>query len=264
MKRRRLFDGDGAVAEAAPLVFLHIPKTAGTSFAGHVAAHFRDDEIAPPYWGAPASLESARDKRFVAGHFLLRQAIVPFAGAFLTTFLREPVARVQSQYRSFHDPAKLNQAWRDRMSAAQRDDFEFAQRASFDEFILSDRDSLTDHIDNVQTAFLADADLKERAALASAIRNLRTRIGFFGIQERFEDSLELFRFQTGSDRLFTLPESEQNPSVAADLGLSTKGRRRLADLVALDVALYAAARRLFRWRLAELRLIRQPLREMFR
>jgi hypothetical protein len=263
MDRSRLFDRRGPVPGAAPLVFLHVPKAAGSSFMLHVAAHFRADEIGPPYWGDPATLQSARGKRFVAGHILFRDAIGAFEDAFLATFLREPVARVQSQYRSFHDPAKLSEPWRQRMTAEELANLEFAQRASFEEFVLSDRHNILAVLDNVQTAYLADADATGQAAVDSAIRNLRTRVGFFGLQERFEASLDLFRFQTGSRRRFTLPAASQNLSVAADLGLSAKGRRRLAEHVALDIPVYDAARRLFSRRLTEL-LIRRPFGALFR
>jgi hypothetical protein len=263
MKRRLIFNNQGDAAGADPVVFVHIPKTAGTSFTGYLVTHFRREEIAPPYFGDLATLESTRGKRFVAGHFLLSQALGVFPNAFFLTFLREPVARIQSQYRSFHDPAKLTDAWRQHMSAEALEDIEFAQRATFEEFVLSKRPSIRGHIDNVQTAFLADAGLEGRAALESAIRNLQTRISFFGIQERFEEALELFRFQTGSKKPFTVPREHRNLSVPADLGLGAKGRRRLEELVALDAGLYAAARRLFWARYTQLWLLWRPLRPLF-
>ena len=81
---------------------------------------------------------------------------------------------------------------------------------------------------------------------------MQTRIGFFGIQERFEQSLELFRFQTGSEKPFTVLREHRNLSVPADLGLGVKAQRRLEELSALDAELYAAACRLFSARYARL------------
>jgi len=261
--RGRLFRGGAIAPGAPPIVFVHIQKTAGTAFRAHLARHFRAEEIAPPYLSVPDALEAVRDKRLVAGHFSLARAMPLFPGAVFMTFLRDPVARIQSQYRSFHDPANLTEAWRQRLPEAQLGAIEFAQGASFEEFLFSDHPTLRHHTDNLQTFCLADHGLDGAAALESAARNLEGRIRFFGLRERFADSIELFRATTGSRRDFAVPAAQWNRSAPAELGLSARGRERLAELVALDVVLYQAGTRLFDRRLAEARSIWRPLRRIF-
>lgn len=260
MRLRRLFVDGRIAADAPPIVFLHIQKTAGSSFSWHLRSHFTPAQIAPDYWGDERTLQENGDKRLIAGHITFAQATRHFPTAFLVTMLRHPVARVQSQYRSFHDESRRARDWRLHIALERQRDVDFATKASFDEFILSDRPTIRGHIDNLQTYFLADRGLRGRPAVEAAIRNLHTRIGFFGIQEHFDRSIGLLHLLTGSHRRSSVPESERNVSLAADLELSKRGRERLAECTALDAELYAAAQRSF-WRTyLPWRLVPTPIR----
>lgn len=95
-------------AESGPTVlFMHIPKTAGTAFREAIQVNYRECEIAY-FYGTPPGflvgdlrrlpLEQRRDLRLVIGHFqygihheLPRESLY-------VTVVREPAARLVSQY----------------------------------------------------------------------------------------------------------------------------------------------------------------------
>lgn len=89
-------------ARTAPGIhFLHIPKTAGTSFMQLLERQYRKDEICPAYlWRDLIPLLGTADRfRVFRGHFY-----APLAGQLpgrrmrTVTFLRDPVARALSHY----------------------------------------------------------------------------------------------------------------------------------------------------------------------
>lgn len=99
------------VPEDTRLVFLHLPKTAGTSLRAALARHFRPEEVFRPEgladWGE--ALADPGRYRFWAGHmpFSLVALIPP--PVFVVTLLRDPVERILSLYtfwRRHADPAR--------------------------------------------------------------------------------------------------------------------------------------------------------------
>jgi len=99
------------VPEGTRLVFLHLPKTAGTSLRAALARHFRPEEVVQvdslAEWGE--ALADPGRYRFWAGHmpFSLVALIPP--PVFVVTLLRDPVARILSLYtfwRRHADPSR--------------------------------------------------------------------------------------------------------------------------------------------------------------
>jgi hypothetical protein len=107
-------------ASGQRLVFVHVPKTAGTSFRVALAANFRRNQIFFHYAASspvtsPVLRRPIREKRFgvirrlldqqdrflLAGHFNagLYQPLLP--PRHFVTFLREPFARLVSEYKHF-------------------------------------------------------------------------------------------------------------------------------------------------------------------
>jgi hypothetical protein len=92
------------------VLFMHIPKTAGTAFREAIAANYKHPEIAYLYPTLPGFLvgdlralpvEQRRSYRIVIGHFQFgMHEALPQQSEYIT-IVREPVARVLSQYAYF-------------------------------------------------------------------------------------------------------------------------------------------------------------------
>jgi hypothetical protein len=183
----------------AVCLFLHIPKTAGTTLKSCVYEHFavpgsdRDwfhDGIyyfpygfhkpERPAFDAHARTAFARDDlRAVVGHFWYgAHALVP-RPSYYVTLLRDPIERVTSLY--YHDVATHHETFHDAIAA---------RGASLEEFVT---DFCCREVDNDQTRRIAGVEPGYRLCttdlLELAKRNLRDRFAFVGTTERFDESL---------------------------------------------------------------------------
>lgn len=102
-----------------PIVYLHIPKTAGTSFRVSAEKYFgkknilldygvasksTSDEILSTYYRGEdidALRAQGANKKFLGGHFSLPRYREIFPDSPVVTFFREPVSRVVSEYVHF-------------------------------------------------------------------------------------------------------------------------------------------------------------------
>lgn len=230
---------------AAPVVYVHIPKAAGTTLK---------DAMARVYAGRPmlfflprsgelerfAALPASARARFavVAGHepFGLHRV---FDGTGLTpsviTVLRDPLARVGSLFHYIHrEPGHpLHRRF-------------VAERMTIAEVYLRVR---AEPFDNHQVRFLAGPTAHGKPFgtlttddLAAAKRNLSEGCAAFGLQERFDESLAWFARalgwpDAGAGRL--------NVSPARPEGFTDAERSLVLEHNALDRALYEYAIGLF-------------------
>jgi hypothetical protein len=253
-QRPRLFSSSNKPAGEKGIAFVHIPKTAGTWFAGFLTRHFPEAAIAPPLYGHTSqSAFMDPEKQLFCGHFLYSQARVASSRLLFVTFLRDPVQRTISQYRSLHNPANFTKAWRDTVSVEEAATaVEWCQSASFDNFVRSDNPFILAHVKDVQTRYLSSFPFDDHEAfLSSAIDNLQNSFFFVGVQELSQSSLSLFRHQTGSSLQWNPSQRQKNQSLDYDASLSKAGQQRLEDLIRNDQALYKAGRQLFDQRIAQ-------------
>lgn len=224
------------MADAAPLVFLHVPKTGGSTLVAIARRQFPVAAVAR----LPDSLAAARadlarrpeaerrQLRFLHGH-------VPFGvhsalpGARYVTLLRHPVARLVSVY---------HYALREPDWAAHR--LIHDRHLTLEQFVDS---PIAAEFNDGQTRFLAGGDqpVPARETLAAALHNLQ-QLAFVGITERFDASLALLLRRFAWRRRFYRRENvnRHRPALArvAPRVVALIERRN-----ALDLELYAAGQR---------------------
>lgn len=179
--------------------FLHIPKTAGTSVTNILESVFEEDRIlAPKQFNNVRKhpIEIFERAELVAGHYPHREVYrrLPKKPNLTMTFLREPVAHFQSLF--FHLQIDPTFAYTIRLVK----DKETAEAihaelrgATFDEFLEGRHGTL---FENFQTRYLAGGLSKEYEhysddQLLPIAESMLLALPFFGITERFSDSLRL-------------------------------------------------------------------------
>ncbi|PJF40168.1 MAG: hypothetical protein CUN54_06320 [Phototrophicales bacterium] len=220
------------------LIFLHIPKTGGTTFTTIIQRQYKRSEVYA--YGPETALREAFDAlpydnranyRLIHGHFgygfheKLPQEVV------YITLLREPLARAHSHYHH----------------VCRTPDHPFHQQAqamSFAEFIES---GILRRFDNGMTRMLAgvDEDLPFGAVsselLTQAKTNLRDHIACFGLLECFDESIVLLRRRFGwcIVQYARANVNRERPPIPLD------ERRIIEQHNQYDLELYAYAQALF-------------------
>jgi hypothetical protein len=224
-----------AMPDAQPLVFLHVPKTGGSTLVAIARRQFPAAAVASlpnSLAGARAALArqpeaERRQLRFLHGHvpFGVHTAL-PGAPRYLT-LLRHPVARMVSvYYYALREPD-----WEAHRVIHER-------RLTLRQFIDSPAAA---EFNDGQTRLLAGSDepAPTRATLAAALHNLTERLAFVGVTERFDASLAVIRRRFAWRRVFYRRENvnRRRPALArvAPQVVVLIERRN-----ALDLELYAA------------------------
>lgn len=239
------------------MLFLHIPKTAGTSLQLPLELKFVHTTIYAPYWiPSRAALKpgSLAEYRLLRGHFYYDQAIkllgkVPI----VATMLRDPVERVLSFYSFTKQPG-----YRFRHEALKGDLLSYLLNPD-----------ICPHVTNLQTKMLAVqyprvspddpvplnreyVRLSVDAASLERAKHLLETCAFVGLTERFRDSLALFAYTFGWQP--DQEEMRENKTLVrtrrADLT-----QEELDTILALneyDMQLYCHAQQLFETRFAEM------------
>ncbi len=167
-------------------LFMHIPKTAGTSLRSIVDNNLGPKNVLTYYNqnsrqlldNLDAHLTVHPDFRAIIGHFKFGLHQIVDRSTTYITFLRHPVARTISQYKEHY----VNQRH---------------LLQDTDGNILSLADSVRNNPNlyaNYQTEFLIDdedLDLADEATAELALKNLETHFSVVGLVEYFEQSISL-------------------------------------------------------------------------
>ena len=238
------------------LIFLHIPKTGGTS----LTATFRDSVGKAGVWQVdapqlPQSLAHFRSApaaelmaiRVLSGHFPIGLDRYLPGPSFYATILRQPVDRVLSDYYY------CQRAESHPLHAAIK-----AGDLPLERFIETCPNAMTlrlcdFNLERHPTAWREqNLGLEPAARFAMAAKNLSERIAVVGLYEALENSLALIAGRMGWPRR---PIARRN--VTADRPKVSEHPpallRRIEALNEWDSALYDLARRRFRWALADQR-----------
>ena len=182
------------------LLFIHIPKTAGTTFVSILRASYPPEEIKLLYpenalktqymedfYALPTQQRDAHKVYIGHYHWGLHQYI-PSASKYLT-FLREPIAQVISHYRhtvNNQDRVRLAEIVRNHPNLCSFTQHERAR--------------------NPQTLYLSGCTPEEieknpQYCLDKAIQNLENHFACIGITERFEESLACIAYVLGWEKV---------------------------------------------------------------
>ena len=234
-----------APAEQPPLwLFVHVPKTAGSSLASDVAA------IVPPYRSihidhtdrsrpGPERFDAATEAfiqaqesspaRIASGHVQWRHVariIAAVPGVRLFTMLREPKARLVSDYLYQRSPMHP-------LAAEVK-----ARIPDFDAFLELRGQQ------NRAARHLAPLRLIEAGDPAAVIAHIRSRFAFIGIQERYELCFRALTARLGKQiwpsarKRVNEGAGEERAAVMARLE-APEVQARIAELNAVDLAIYA-------------------------
>ena len=227
------------------VIFLHIPRTGGTTLQRIPERNYGRDRILTFYdFERSAGVERfarlpepERAKyKFIKGHLYFGfHRFVPGDSAY-ATFLREPIARASSFYRyaCTHSDHYLYRSINE-------------ERLSLE--ALLEREE-TSELFNLQTRMIAGCvndprTSVDRAALERAKENLRTHFCFVGLTEAFDASLLLLARTLG----WRMPFYVRRNASGKERRLNNVGDEQINGLLreanALDLELYAFAQELF-------------------
>jgi|GEM_PF-2544997 len=221
-----------------PLFFVHVPKTAGTSFSNYLANHWDHGDAYQPIIGGMERMKPDRKVNFYFGHVDF-SAIAEPEKYFLITFLRDPIERCVSQYKSWNNPRNLreNNPWYGVMTQEDIAVLKLAQKMTLSDFILCENPSFDAQLFNLQSQMLCDR-IDGVYDYKSAIANVLERFHYVGIVERFAWSIETFRSMFSRTLPYQLPEERENRSSQSHLRMTPKAMQRLLDMNQHDINLY--------------------------
>lgn len=244
----------------APILFVHIPKTAGISLKSLLRsrcdhAAYLDISEGWPEWPDLVTQVDAYD--LIAGHvgygivnaFQRRPAVV--------TFLRDPIERAVSAYYFLRQIDDSHYATR--FQGAERRRREHTARRAKElcllDFIRSEPQIAAPHLGNVQTWYLSSNEIRRRPFrelraddLQAAKKNLE-QCHCFGLVERVDESMTMLSHTLGWEPFAGLPHANSTRARPSVTDLDKPTLDSLRDLTRLDGELYRFATLLFerRW-----------------
>lgn len=242
-----------ADAAVKPVLFIHVPKTAGTTFFLALTNLFGEAAVRPLRLGEPglAALVAdvaegrAPEVACIGGHVPVR-VFQPWIDRFeAVTILRHPVARTLSLYRFLR-----------RHNAAELVRYGLTPGFRFEEFIASRNNAIASQVNNGMVQMLGGAaDTANPAAtppevLDAALDAAVARLGrmTFGLSEAMEESFRLFEHRWGVP--FALDNTRENTTEADTGGVDARELRQIVERNVHDLAFYEHAATLFRRQLA--------------
>ncbi len=230
-----------------PIVFVHIEKTAGTAFSNYIIDNIGLDAMHPlPYTGGTVSdYIGEGSKKFYYGHLEYAQCRLANIDAYYITFLRDPLSRALSHFRSWKNPENLSEFWLSRMSQSQADAIRQTQEMTFEEFVLTENYMIYGHFNNLMARRIAANPWGDPPYLWDAFDILSTEFTYFGIVDQFKQSTDLFEHCFEHAKPYAIPDKDANISLPYEARLNAKATQRLHDLNEHDFNLYNAAKELF-------------------
>ena len=228
------------------IYFLHIPKTAGTTFYSAIQKHFspkntlilndEGDEINEYFQSTP--MDEREHLKFCRQHVDYSYYQYFSRKLVYITMLRNPIARVQSFYK--HVLRVKDHKYHARVVEQNIDMFDFATKIA------------TNDVSNKQVKMLVGGKAKEQRRLSALdlleIAKMRLHeFAFFGLTERFDVSMQLLAYTFGWETLAYISKNQApQPNLISDL--TQREMDVLREKNVLDLELYDYATKLFEQR----------------
>lgn len=230
--------GHGATVEK--LLFLHIPKTAGTALRNLIAECLGEERVTRglPTMFLDEALLRYGDSAAICGHFRSRQGERLPPDRIPITVLRDPLERFLSDYsfRKFDNGRRLVD--------------ERVRALDINEFVAQLTEADMEEL-NLQTSLLFPLGTDSQTVLSwqertEAARSALERFGFVGIQEEFDDFVCMLcaRFAWPARQSLAFVNTTSQKIGVAEL--SDSSCRKLEEMLAPDRSVYAAAVERFR------------------
>lgn len=263
MKEISVFSND--LLQDHQLCFIHIPKTAGTSFTDVLYSIVGREKLLQIFPEVLAGYQKPdydiNDFACLAGHFPFEIYKLINKTPLFLTFLREPIARSVSsfqQYRRVNVDAPFIKQLPGYAAYQQLDSM------TLEDFIH--HPLFTDAINNLQTRMLGlsihskvrsltDLHLKISNDRNFSLELAKERIEqfmFVGIQEEFQMSLEIATYQFGLFPLRDIPKLNISQEKMQTTNLPDAMLNQLHELNSLDIELYDFGLKLFRERYSQM------------
>jgi Sulfotransferase family len=225
-----------ASGATAGYLFVHLPKTAGTSFSSALQSALGRDAVSPLFVASRLSEQDiARLERYraIAGHISIDD-ITPFRNRQLLTILRDPTDRCISWYYFAH---RQN-------DRGQTPEVRAAQDCTIDEFFCLDLRIIFRNIFNRQVRQLGghilDSEIDLSVALCRAKTTLR-EAAWVGRTETLSADLVRLRRRFSEFSQFELPELNATQGRKAVDALDPQIIQQVRSLNAYDAELYCFA-----------------------
>ncbi len=219
------------------LCFMHIGKTAGTSFFHLLRDNLNDLRL---YHASPEAFDKATSREIekydlVAGHFSFVHTAKFRHDRYLATFLRDPVERVLSNYYFLRH-------WDGLIDDSNRIMVERAKALTLKQFLESTEPQVQSVTVNHQAYFLASdfrapREIPDDRLLEQALANLQ-RVNFVGLTEDYGNCVAMFFADIGRPKPDKLHVMNVTPERIRSLDLGPEERELICRLNRVDMEIY--------------------------
>jgi len=214
-------------------IFIHLPKTAGTSFHDALRQGFGTDAVSPPFSASHLSTEEAQVLRryeVVCGHISIQDINTHFPDAALFTILRAPVDRCISWY-----------FFAKNIGQANHEDVIAANNYDIAEFFNLDKNIIYRNIFNRQVRQLASHALTKCIDMPSALQEAKTTLEkcvWVGRYESLENDMSRLGKIFPEMAEVKLPNLNKTNQRMEILDLDPVLKQRIESYNLFDIALY--------------------------
>lgn len=226
------------------LAFMHIGKTAGTSFH-HLIRNALPEALT--FNGGPEQYDVMTPEQLepfdlLLGHFSFHHSMKFRPNKYLLTFLRDPVERVLSNYHFL-------KSWGGYVDATNEDMIRASRELSLNGFLQSPLPQVRAVVENHQTYFFGSDWRASRTEAPEALfqrarENLHS-LQFIGLTERYAESIAMLYDDLGFSGTPSVTRLNVTPERPPADELSPEDRSMIEDLNSLDIRLYEQAKLIF-------------------